>query len=192
QEVTAGDFQIRQIQMAIDPREGHASSVAGRGLIPLGVMSEADATMGPADKPRGTMSQRGSALLVAAGAIAVLLAAFWMRPAVEGVGTHRQIGLPSCGWIAAADVPCPTCGMTTAFSHTVRGELPSAFVAQPFGLILAFATIAIAVFAIIIAITGRPLHHALYRWYTTRVFVVLCGVAVLAWGCKILLHKGVL
>ena len=85
-------------------------------------------------------TRRVHAFGVALMSVVLLSVAFILNPSREGVGTHRQLGLPECGWILAADVPCPTCGMTTAWSHTVRDEFPTAFMTQPLGLILAFIT----------------------------------------------------
>ncbi|MBT4523937.1 MAG: DUF2752 domain-containing protein, partial [Phycisphaerae bacterium] len=74
-------------------------------------------------------ARRLHALGVSIASLALLSIALLLTPSADGIGTHTQLGLPACGWILAADLPCPTCGMTTAWSHTIRGELPSAFMA---------------------------------------------------------------
>jgi hypothetical protein len=125
-------------------------------------------------------------------ATTLLCIAILLKPSPEGIGTHQQLGLPVCGWILAADLPCPTCGMTTAWSHTVRGQLPSAFLAQPFGMLLALTAFAVAIGACITAITGISFRSLLYRYSPTKVIIVIATLVILSWVFKILLHKGVL
>lgn len=138
----------------------------------------------------GTRSRRCTALIVAAAAAGLLGLALWMQPSAEGVGTHRQLGLPRCGWIVAADMPCPTCGMTTAWSHAVRGDLPAAFMAQPFGLLTFLGAVCTLLVAIGIAASGRPLHERWARLVTARMFLVLAALAGAAWVFKVVVHRG--
>ena len=79
------------------------------------------------------------AAAVALAAAGPLVLAAWLEPAAAGLGTHEQLGLPACGWVAAAGIPCPSCGMTTAFAHAARGDLLGSFLVQPAGAILALA-----------------------------------------------------
>ena len=48
--------------------------------------------------------------------------AVWLNPDSRGFGTHQQLGLPACSFQTSFGVPCPSCGMTTSFSHFVRGQ----------------------------------------------------------------------
>ncbi|HAA49985.1 MAG TPA: hypothetical protein DCE43_09700 [Planctomycetaceae bacterium] len=48
--------------------------------------------------------------------------AFRLTPNPAGFGTHQQLGLPPCSFQTMFGVPCPSCGMTTSFSHFVRGQ----------------------------------------------------------------------
>ena len=83
-------------------------------------------------------TRRLIALAIAAAAASVLGVAAYLEPSPAGLGTHSQLlNLPSCGWIAAMDIPCPTCGMTTAFSHVADGNLLAAVITQPLGALLA-------------------------------------------------------
>ena len=66
-----------------------------------------------------------------------------LTPDPSGVGTHVQLGLPRCGFLAITGLPCPACGLTTAFAHMARGEVASACGANAFGVLL-FAIIALA------------------------------------------------
>jgi hypothetical protein len=137
-------------------------------------------------------ARRMSALGVGVVATMLLCIALLLKPSAEGIGTHQQLGLPACGWVAAADIPCPTCGMTTAWSHTVRGQLPSAFMAQPLGMLLAFTAFFTAIGGFITASTGYSFQALLYRFSPTKVIIVIATLIILSWVFKILLHRGVL
>ena len=70
---------------------------------------------------------------VALGLAAALLLALWLEPDPRGLGTHEQLLLRPCKFHLLTGLPCPSCGMTTAFAHMARGELREAFLAQPMG-----------------------------------------------------------
>ncbi len=137
-------------------------------------------------------TKRIHALGISLSALAMLSVAYILTPSSEGIGTHQQLGLPKCGWVLAADIPCPTCGMTTAWSHTVRGELPTAFITQPMGMFLAFVAVFVAIGGLITACTGYSFSPLLYRIRPSRLFIFVIALAIIAWGFKILLHKGIL
>ena len=135
-------------------------------------------------------ARRLSATCVGLGAVLILGVAAWLSPSTDGIGTHRQLGLPVCGWIVAADIPCPTCGMTTAFSYAVRGQFVPAFRAQPFGMLVAVGVAVTGVIAFMIALCGRPKSAFWYRWMTTKTLLCICALAAFAWVYKILVHRG--
>jgi hypothetical protein len=63
-------------------------------------------------------------LLLSGGA---LVLSFVLRPSPTGWGTHQWLGLPPCLFHLFTGLPCPFCGMTTAFAHMARGEIAQAF-----------------------------------------------------------------
>lgn len=69
-----------------------------------------------------------------------LSVARWLQPSPNGYGTHQQLGLPPCLFFKLTGIPCPSCGLTTSFAHTVRFHFYEAFLTQPFGLIACLAT----------------------------------------------------
>jgi hypothetical protein len=85
------------------------------------------------------LQRRGRWLLVAWGLL--LLGGFGLarrlEPDPRGFGTHQRLGLPPCSFRVLFHISCPSCGMTTSFSHFSRGELASAWRANPAGLMLA-------------------------------------------------------
>ncbi len=129
---------------------------------------------------------------VAVAAAALLGVAAWLDAVPEGLGTHAQLNLPPCGWILAMDLPCPTCGMTTAFAHAADGNIVGSFVAQPMGAMLAVATAIALLVGTYTAATGSRV-AALFGRLCNRRAAWLFGTAfVAAWVYKIVAYKEVL
>lgn len=133
---------------------------------------------------------RLTALSVFAGCVCLLLLAAWLNPDRRGLGTHEQLGFPPCSFVVLFGYPCPTCGMTTAFAHAVRGELPAALCVQPAGLAAALATMVAACAALSIVLTGEVWrvnwHRVSPGWVVAAcvltilggwVYKLVCGVA---------------
>ena len=157
------------------------------------------ATHAPAHAPptapaplRATRGERLVCALLAAAAIAVLGVAAWLDPAPSGIGTHQALGMAPCGWMQGMGLPCPSCGMTTAFALAADGSfLDSAYV-QPMGFLLAVGTAATALVCLHVALTGSRLGHVLGARLTPRVLLGLGILALLSWGWKLALVRGVL
>ncbi len=134
-------------------------------------------------------SRPGKARLVAAtvflGCSVLITLAVWLTPDESGLGSHRQLGFPPCSMITLVGYPCPTCGMTTAFAHSLRGELLSAFHAQPAGLALALATVLAASIALSVLVTGKVWAVNWYRVSPTRVALAAVLLVLGAWGYKL-------
>ncbi len=125
------------------------------------------------------------AALTLAACLALLILAAWLHPDPRGVGTHQQLGFPTCTMIALFGYPCPTCGMTTAFAHTVRGQLISAFQAQPAGLFMAVGTLLAAVVSLGVLVTGKVWLVNWYRVSPARVTLALIAVVLASWVYKL-------
>jgi hypothetical protein len=137
--------------------------------------------------------RRAIAAVVAIGAACVLGLAAWLTPSPTGLGTHSiEMNLPACGWITLMDLPCPTCGMTTSFAHAANGNLLRSFLTQPMGCLLAIATAVALLAGLYIATTGSRLGILFTRLWGRRTGWWIAGVAVFAWGFKVLSYKGVL
>ena len=113
--------------------------------------------------------------------VPLIIAAF-LNPAPEGLGTHKQLGKPACGFYVRSGYPCPTCGMTTAFAHTVRGQLYQAFAVQPAGALAALLCAVGAVGGIYIAATGRRIDHYLVRINWILGIFIVAVVVLASWG----------
>jgi hypothetical protein len=61
----------------------------------------------------------------------VLLIACKLTPDPRGYATHTQLGFAPCTWRTLYGRPCPSCGLTTAFAHLVRGEWRQAIRSHP-------------------------------------------------------------
>lgn len=107
------------------------------------------------DAARGRRERRFWASIVFVGCAAVLSLAAYLKPDPSGMGTHCQLGLGRCGMLATTGLPCPTCGMTTAFANAVRGRFVAALLAQPTGLVLALATMAALLVSAWTVVFGR-------------------------------------
>ncbi len=119
------------------------------------------------------------------GAAAVLAVAAWLSPDPSGVGTHRQLGFPPCGLMVTTGTPCPTCGMTTAFSHAIRGHPGAAIVTQPFGALLAFGAFAATGLALAALLTGKAWWINWYRVSPGWVMALIVVLFLAAWAYKI-------
>lgn len=93
------------------------------------------------------------------GAGGVLLAALAvarsLSPDPSGYGTHRQLGLPPCTFVALFGKRCPSCGMTTAWAHLTRGQVRRAAAANLGGAVLGITAMIAAPWLILSAAAGR-------------------------------------
>jgi hypothetical protein len=125
-----------------------------------------------------------SILVVAA---AVLATAAWLDPDPAGHGTHTQLGLPPCGFLVVAGIPCPGCGLTTSFAHMIRLQLVPAFQANPFGVVLFAITAASVPIAAAGAAKGWPVLRTLDRLHFEKIAIGLAVAGLVTWGARLLL-----
>ena len=128
---------------------------------------------------------RATAGLVLVGCVSLFAVAARLDPAAGGIGTHEQLGLPPCGMAMIWGLPCPTCGMTTAFAYAARGQFAAAFHAQPAGLTLALATGLGAFAAGGTLVTGRSYRVNWSRVPPTAVGFGVVAVVLGAWAYKV-------
>jgi hypothetical protein len=116
--------------------------------------------------------ERLAAVAIAMTLLALLGVARWLEPDPSGVGTHTQLGLPPTFVMERFGTPCPLCGMTTSWAHTMEADLPAAFLTQPAGTLFALAAMALIPLALVMAASGwRP------AW--------LAAPATVRWGFRI-------
>lgn len=132
--------------------------------------------------------QRAAALAVAAVGAGVLTLAASLPPAPQGLGTHQQLGLAPCGFIDRTGIPCPTCGMTTAFASFMHGRPLAALRSQPAGAILAASTVAAVLLAAWTAASGRIVKLP-WEWLATPAGLAWLGAVFFGgWTWKIADH----
>jgi hypothetical protein len=103
-------------------------------------------------------------LALASGALGVLALARLLSPDPRGYGTHLQLGLPACGFLALTGLPCPACGLTTCFAHLARGQLALAVRANA---------------------RNRAFFETFARMHVERVSLVLVIVGLLHWFARV-------
>jgi hypothetical protein len=121
-------------------------------------------------------------LCVALPAVTILATAAIIHPDARGYDTHTQLGLPPCGLLQRTGMPCPWCGMTTAFAHMARGQVAAATRAQACGAALFLLMVAAALAGTVQAATGRNFLGRMHfrMWW---LWALLAG-ATAGWALK--------
>lgn len=104
-----------------------------------------------------------------------------LQPDPRGYGTHQQVGLPECTIRLMFSRPCPGCGMTTCFSHFVRGDFLLAARANLAGLLLAILCAMMIPWCLVSAAQG-------YTWLVDEpvrllaiLITVIGAIAAVSW-----------
>ena len=121
-----------------------------------------------------------SAALLAC-AVGVLLLSRVLQPSALGWGTHEQLLFPPCMFHFFTGLPCPFCGMTTAFAHMARGEFHAALNCHVLSWLFYPATWLVGVGAIYGLLMGRfPLPRFVMssRFSTGLLVVIAIGWAI--------------
>lgn len=120
-----------------------------------------------------------------AGPVAVLITAAALTPSAAGHGTHTQLGLAPCGFLAYTGYPCPGCGLTTSFAHMIRLQVIGAFEANPFGILLFLCTVAIVPVSVLGLIRRQPVIDMLDRLHAEKVAITLSIVSITVWVVRV-------
>ncbi|HMB96375.1 MAG TPA: DUF2752 domain-containing protein [Tepidisphaeraceae bacterium] len=138
------------------------------------------------------LSARIVAGIVALCCLTVLVIARVLPPSPTGVSTHLALGLQRCEFLQRTGIPCPTCGMTTSFSHFARGNIAASLYVQPMGALLAVLTTAAFWIALYMALTGKNVLRLLKIIPPSYYFLPLMFIGLAAWAWKIFIHlKGI-
>jgi hypothetical protein len=134
----------------------------------------------------GGPARRGAVLLALALA-APLLIATGLEPDPRGYGTHTQLGLPPCHFAWVTGRPCPSCGMTTAFTWFVRGALGRSWRANPAGCLLAGATVGVVPWLLAAAAVGRPFGARSLERPLVGLAAAVVVVGLVSWAVRLVL-----
>jgi hypothetical protein len=126
------------------------------------------------------------AAALAIGLMAALVLASQLRADPRGLGTHEQLGLPSCTFLTLTGMRCPACGMTTAWVHLMHGRASDALRANAMGTLLAVLAIPAAAGALAFAVRGRPLSRRPSEWVVALTAVGLAVLIVIEWSVRLL------
>jgi len=120
-------------------------------------------------------------------AIAVLVTAARLHPDPRGTGTHEQLGIPPCGFLAEHGVPCISCGMTTAFTAMAHLQPGLALRANPFGTFLFLVVLVSPFWFVHSLVTDRDPLRILHTRRAAIVLPVLGLLLLINWGVMVLL-----
>ena len=151
-----------------------------------GAVQSESATIAMSGARRASPGERVGAGVVALGCLGVLVVAAGLTPSAEGHGTHTGLGLPECSWVVWFDVPCMTCGMTTAFSNAAHGNWLAALQSQPAGLAMCLITAMSFWLAAHVAVMGGARGGLAGRLLGGRTVWIVVGALLAAWGYKLL------
>ncbi len=129
---------------------------------------------------------RLSHAFIAVGLTAVLLLSLWLKPDPRGLGTHEQLFLFPCNFHAMTGLPCPFCGMTTAFAHMAHGQVREAFMAQPMGMLGFIVCVLLLPVAIGAALTGKNAIAAAMKLPWIKISWVLGAMLTASWIFKLI------
>jgi len=144
----------------------------------------------PTPSPRTPPAVRAAGGALAGAILTVLVLAATLQADPAGHGTHTQLGLPACGFALATGKPCPTCGMTTAFSHAAHGNLLASFLTQPGGLVASLGAAALFWPALHTAVTGSRALELCGKLLTPKALWIAGGVWLGSWAYTFVTWNG--
>lgn len=139
-----------------------------------------------------SLDGQSRALAVIGGAIliALLVTSRLLSPDPTGMGTHQKLGLPPCTFMLVFRLPCPSCGMTTAWSHTTRGDLVQAAKSNIGGLLLALAAPLAAAWLLASAWRGETITRPPTEVEYAIAAVALVSITLVNYAVRITLLPG--
>lgn len=130
-------------------------------------------------------NQRLVVATVAGALLLLLVVGLGLNPDPRGLGTHEQLGLPPCRTAGLFHVPCPFCGMTTAFSEMAHGRPVAAFLCQPAGALLFLSCMAAFNLCVVFVIRGQWIPALLEKKCLNCLGSVGLAILGLAWIYKV-------
>ena len=135
--------------------------------------------------PRFTWILRLVLFVCGAGIVTLLAMAATLEPDARGYGTHQQLGLPPCTIVELFGVRCPSCGMTTAWSHTLRLQLVQAVKSSVSGMLLAMLSLFSGPWLMVSAGRGRWTWVSPNDWVIVSVTLFVIGAIVVEWCLRL-------
>lgn len=104
-----------------------------------------------------------------------------LTPDPQGLGTHHQLGLPQCSVREYLGIRCPSCGMTTSWSHMVRGQVFGSVRANAGGALLAVVSATAGPWMFACGLRGRWLLRPPNEWVVLGIGLAVILVTVIDW-----------
>ncbi|MBM3289928.1 MAG: DUF2752 domain-containing protein [Candidatus Hydrogenedentes bacterium] len=126
------------------------------------------------------------ALVAALACAGLIVVATYLTPDPRGLGTHEQLGLPPCISSTYLGVPCPFCGMTTAFALMAHARLTDAVHTQPAGAAFFAVCIIALAGALATAVLGHTPKHAAALARAPWIGGAALAIVAVAWVYKMI------
>jgi hypothetical protein len=131
--------------------------------------------------------QRMVVLLAGAMLVGLLATAAWLTPSSRGLGTHQQLGLPPCTIQAWYNLRCPSCGMTTSWSHMMRGQVLAAARANTGGAVLATLCMMLGPWMVGSGLAGRWIGGSPREEWSVGIGLFVMAVTLVDWSIRLYL-----
>ena len=119
------------------------------------------------------------------GLLGLLLVAATLSPDPRGLGTHEQLGLPPCGIKFAFGVPCPSCGMTTAWSLAVKGNWVASAQTNAGGFLMAILALPASIWLLGSSWNGRWVIRQPNPLLISGIFAAMIAAAMIQWALRV-------
>lgn len=97
----------------------------------------------------------------------------------------RPLPFEVCGFKHLTGLPCPTCGLTRALCHAVRGDWTESVAYHPAGPLLALAILAWMLWSATEAYRGQPFQEALRGRIGHALLVAGAALSLVAWIARL-------
>jgi hypothetical protein len=118
------------------------------------------------------------------GLIFLLAVAAALKPDPSLYGTHQQLGLPPCTFLVLFGIPCPTCGMTTAWACLMHAEFFRAFQANAGGALMGLSAMAAVPWLMVSAVRGRWLFCKPGGNAVACVTTIIVAILLVQWALR--------
>jgi hypothetical protein len=129
-----------------------------------------------------------AALVVGVFALALVINPYHPDGTAKREETHRQLGLPPCTFKYTTGLPCPSCGMTTAFALLIRGDVWNSLRANAAGTLLGVVCLAFVPWAMVSAWRAQMLGIRSAEETLGRIVIVFLVVMLVRWGIVLLVY----
>jgi hypothetical protein len=130
---------------------------------------------------------RGTLVGIALGLTALFAVAAYLNPyrsdgSARRMETHMQLGLPECTFKQVTGLPCPSCGMTTSFALTIRGDFSDAIRANSVGVLLALTLLVVIPWCTASALCRRTMFFQSVERALMVIVIGLLSLMLVRWA----------